>query len=314
MKIGIVISGVIIVIFGAVIIVSMMGFPDGPTPQIQTQGLMKGQSLPTDLAVIAQLGSGDSLETYRQAFTFVQENRAKFPLDETPQEPEASQLVDMLLRAQSQGRVSSPFLDAYTPKKPGGMCEYGDAIGRILASMKHHEETLWKADKKDEAIALGRALWALGRQMFEKCVRLDNRLQGLVIMMEAGGSMLYNRSEHIPDLAADIDPWIYVEGRPIKEGPLHRIQENWKPKVEVVMALKPHIGDLLYVAEHDEDISFRLEATYKLGVAKWAPRTRGNLRGIENMIKKLQSDRDPRIAEAAKVAGSFSKEDLHRMR
>jgi hypothetical protein len=313
MKIGIVISGVIIVFFGAIIVVSLMGFPDEPTPQITAPGMMAKQFLPGDLPEIAHYGPGDAKPVYFQAFEMVQRAPGKFPIGEDPKEEDAAPLVDLLIRAMETGTVQAPFLDEVTPKSPAARCQYSDAIDRILASMQHHGDNIWKQGRKKEAVALGRAMWALGRQEFEKCVRLDNRIQGLTIMMEAGGKQLYNWSEKDEQLSADIDPWIYVEGRPIKDGPLHKIQDNWTPKISVVMALKPQIGDLLYIAEHDEDLSFRLEATYKLGIAKFAPRTRGNKRAIEHMIEKLKNSPEPQIAEAAARSANFTLDDLHHL-
>ena len=127
------------------------------------------------------------------------------------------------------------------------------------------------------------------------------RTTGLEII-KAAGTEIFNWSEDGSKLGADIVAW--TDG-------LNKFESNyWIPKSEVVFSLKPNIGDVLNVAMHDQDISWKLEATLALGRLKWNARTTGNKKAILRAIEELKGSQDQLIREAAQIADAFTAEDV----
>ena len=74
----------------------------------------------------------------------------------------------------------------------------------------------------------------------------------------------------------------------------------------------PQIGDLINVARYDQDPTFRIAATIKLGIAKFYAGTSSNRLAIQKAIQEARKDSDPLIREAAKLADTTTKQEARR--
>jgi hypothetical protein len=298
MKLGILISSVIVLVLIALIVVASMGFADAPTIATRKAGALAKVELPADLPPIAlRTGSADVQPIYEQLLTLYKENPAVFNGEDPPPPSVAQTAAELLIRAMEEGDVSEPFLDKHLPMRLNAEPYYTDALVLMPVSMALHAERLKDQGQRAEAIRLERAIFALGQRVFEKCIRMHHRYQGLRAMAVAATD-LYNWSAGDEALSAEIDPWADPNGTYA----LGKVVDQWKDKAEIVQTLKPQVGDLLNVAENDQDLSWRIEAVLALGARKRNPGTRGNRRAILNAIEKYRNSSNPLIAQAAQAS------------
>jgi len=107
------------------------------------------------------------------------------------------------------------------------------------------------------------------------------------------------------------DPHINID---ISEDALKKVADAWVPKVgKILKSLRPQIGDLINIARNDKDLTFRVEATLQLGVVKFNPKTRGNLKAITSAIEDAKASEDPAISAAGNAAEAFTKEEMRKL-
>jgi hypothetical protein len=63
----------------------------------------------------------------------------------------------------------------------------------------------------------------------------------------------------------------------------------------------------------DEDLSFRIEAVLKLGMAKFNPGGRGNDRNIQQTIEQAKNHPHPLMVQAGIAAAGLTKEQMHKL-
>ncbi|XAL99651.1 hypothetical protein OT109_18985 [Phycisphaeraceae bacterium D3-23] len=106
-----------------------------------------------------------------------------------------------------------------------------------------------------------------------------------------------------PDPAEqDLDAW---------EQAVTAIDTAWREKLDMISLAKPNVADLIRVAEHDEDRSFRVYATHQLGYARFECGEPGNQRMIAQAIGRASVSDDPLIRQAARFAQRMNREQFY---
>ncbi len=80
---------------------------------------------------------------------------------------------------------------------------------------------------------------------------------------------------------------------------ISRATKKWFAKSGFVCVIAPRPGDMVYIARHDQDISWRIEAIMELGVARWATDYQPRAAAIKNFLHRLAGSRNPWIRRAA---------------
>lgn len=300
MKVGIFISLGIVVIIVVVTLLALRGRVDPPTRVTAPDQLVRNE-LPRDLpAMFVPSNPGEAANAlYEQALSFFNEHQRELG-GQKPGERVVEELSDKLIAAMEAGKVEEGLLDNHIPLKPAGVPSYGTFLGDTQKAVLDRAAVNWGEGRKDRAVKQALAVWALGERMLRHSVRMRNRVAGLELM-QRGGIALYNWSDDPVAKGVPIEKWV---------DPLRDFERRWRDKLKVVMAIRPHLGDLINVAAHDQDRSYRVEAVLALGYAKFAAGHRGNLNAIHRLLKSLETSDDKLLAGAARAATDFTREEL----
>lgn len=304
MKLGIVISTVLVAMLSLLGFFAYWGVADSPTVATTPSVLMK-RTLPTDAAplFISTIPHGDASRVYQRAIDLYVDNRHKLN-DETPPPDLVNTLVSQLIEAMHQEQVSVGFLDEHLPVQVGATPDFIDALETIPALALMRAEELHHEGNAALALSATRAVWAFGQRAFEYNRLLYIRMQGLVIMLDAGEKLLdWTAAANEPD-RQNISQWMKA---------VDEIAKVWRTKHEQTVRLRPHIGDLLNMASNDQDISFRVAAILQLGLVKFNPGNRGNHRVILATIEQAKSDPDPLIVQAGIAAAGMTPEQMRKI-
>ncbi|MCE9591072.1 MAG: hypothetical protein K8S99_11165 [Planctomycetes bacterium] len=305
MKLGIILSAIFVFVFLSFYFIMSHQPADDGTRLTDDANLVK-MTLPDNLSPVFVSEHPDAVANplYQTVIQFYRDNRRAFGAGDNPPDNLSDELAKLLTDAMNAGRVSAPMFDSQFEMKPQGEAEFGDALEQVASITMTYASKL--AEQKDEARALRiyMANWALGQRCFQYNTRLYPRQFGLSLMMEAGG-LMSPLVEKRPELTLSLPAWAAA---------LKAIDAVWTPKDRNILAkLIPPVGDLLRVAEADQDISFRVEAVLMLGMAKFNPGTTGNLNAIKALIEKYKTDSDPMIAQAAAAADALTAREVQRM-
>ena len=308
MKLGIAISAIIVLGFAAGLVFMNMD-PGASPPTDATSGdRLAKQRLPQDLPkLVKPTRDTDAAPIYRDAITHYLSHQSVLsrPKDERPDQ-HVQRLRERMVEAMQAKRVTGNFLDKYLPMKPGPKPKFDDALEAIQRIMVDECNRLYDSGfNNDSARDAGLALWTLGRRAFEENVRLFNRRQGLALMRAGGSVLLKYSGEDSQTDAAALRQW----GKAIRE-----LEAAWRPKVQVVRHHDPHAGDLLNMARHDEDLTFRIAATLHLGVAQYTADGEANRNAVKQALDELASSGDPRVKEAAGAAKALTKREMRLIR
>lgn len=313
MKIGILISVVIVALVVTIAVIGSRGTIDKRT-DFSAPRMLEVRSF-ANLPAIMDVPAGDASAVYDEMIAFYNDNRASLDTVDSVQAELAEKAIDLIIKAVESGSISAKYIDDKIPMVPNAVPEFGGAFQTLADVAMHRAEELHQRTnqvQKDRAEKAAKATFAMGYLMFEKSKRVPIRTMGISIMT-AGGTHLFNWSGEGNELAANITAWT--------EGINKLIEDYWKGKSEVVYSLRLNtpelratIGDLIAYATEDKDVSWRVESILALGRAKYMVGAgKGNNRGILSTIAKLKEDKDPLIAAAAKAADSYTKEDVRKM-
>lgn len=304
MKLGIILSLIFVLFLGLLGFFAFRGVSDPPTSATSDSKLMK-RKLPSDLSAlfVPSIPNGEASRTYSKILDLYLDRREDFNADR-PSREITGQLVDQLMIGMAQERVKPGFLDEHIPVQPGATPDFHDALEllHVLALLRADEA--YEAGNKADAVKIARAVWAFGQRAFQNNVRLYNRLQGLTIMLDAGDKLLPWSTELGTADSESIRSWLAI---------LDEIAQIWQAKYELLASLRPRIGDLLNIARNDQEISFRVAATLKLGLAKFNPGGRGNKRVIDDIIRKAMTHSDPLMVQAGIAANAMTKEQMRKL-
>lgn len=301
MKIGIIISLVLVLVVGGIVFLALNTPPDGPSSKTNEAQLAL-QTLPTDLPELVPApkdGPGDAKATYEKLIAYYQENARQLD-GRTPPKRMVTSVTNMLIEASEAGYAGQGFLDDRISVVPGSDPSFGAAMEVIpIVALNQALES----DNVSNTRKVAYAVWNMGRRAFEKGSHLYVRRQGLN-MMQLAGSALYQVNKDDKEAMEALQAW---------SGSISSIINNWDGKIQIIQSVRQPVGDLLNIAKNDEDKSFRIAATSWLGVAKFNPGHRGNEKGITSLIESSKTNDDALIAKAANAADSFTREDLRKL-
>ncbi|MAE61905.1 MAG: hypothetical protein CMJ49_11185 [Planctomycetaceae bacterium] len=299
MKLGVIISAIFVLLLVAVGVLLFRGKPDRPTGAI-TDAILARHSLDPSLLNVAEpTEDGDAADGYLAAVDLFNDNQRAL-VGGTADQTVVRQIVDHLITAMRQRRTRHGFLDAQVPMTPAANPQYDEALTRIAQLVATYARQTDAARGLDAA----NALLTFGVRLFEHNDRLQPRFDGLSVMEEAVDAM-----DVLTTARVDNDG--YLGGSTL--APITEIRNAWHTKRGLVHSPSPHAADLLQVAEHDADRSFRIEATLTLGIARFSSPSRGNVRVINDYLGRALAGDDPLIAVAAQVAQDFTKRQMHTM-
>lgn len=304
MKIGLIVSGVIVVVaVGLFLIVTLAtGTATPPTSQTSPERLKRAE-LPATLRPVHAPANAeeDATPAYDELLRVVGESQGQ--LTASPPAPEAvAPVTALLLRAADAGKVQRGFLDKSIPVAVTIEPAFGEALEVSWAAALDEADRLHRAGDVEAALRLARAVFVLGERAFRENTLLYNRLQGLAIVASAG-SRLY---EWAPEAERDnLAAW----GQAVTS-----IESAWREKLGIVSAVKPHPGDLLNVAQRDEDPTFRIAGVLRLGIARHSAGSRANRVAMESAIAAAQASGDPLLKQAGDAADAVTADDVKRIR
>ena len=283
--------------------VLLYGQADGPT-SVTSEKALALQSFSTALPALAEPGdpNTDAADFYERALALYAENTDALP--RTRQHDElVDGLCDLLLQAASAGKINAGFMDDHIPVAIGAQPDYGDALENIYENVIVRAAELYARGDTAGARELALAVWTFGQRLFEHNTLYYHRVVGLDIM-ESAGSILFEMAtkEGSPDPAA-LRAW---------SAAIKQIRSAWQPKLEIVMGIDPHPGDLVNIALNDQDRMFRIEATLRLGIHRYQA-DRGNRRAMQRAIAAALAGDDPMIAEAGRAADALTLEEKRRL-
>lgn len=282
--------------------VLLYGQADGPTSKTNAAALTL-QSFADDLPALAEPGDpqADAAVFYERAITLYAANPDALP--RTGKHDELVEgLCDLLLQATAAGNVDEGFLDGHIPIAIGAQPDYGDAIENIYEDVIVRSAELYTRGDTAGARDLAVAVWVFGRRLFEHNTLYYHRVVGLD-MMESAGSILFEMAakDDLLDPAA-LRAW---------SGAIKKVREAWQPKLEILLGIDPHPGDLVNIAVNDPDRTFRIEATLRLGIHRYGA-DRGNSRAMNRAIAAAVAGDDPMIAEAGRAAEALTLKEKRR--
>lgn len=311
MKLGIIISVVILIFFGAVGYMGFRGFPEPPTMATSPDKLAV-QTLAADLPVVFESPNRghEATNYYEQALRYYADHRIELST-EPPGATAADEIGALLVKAMRCTEVQEGFLDTHIPVKPGGKPDFEDALEVMPWAVVWRAGLLYEAGQTELAMDYLLAVWVFGERVMRHNVRLYNRWQGLEIVMTATETLLswqHNREgseSGLTEAAADAaTQWFNAA---------QAVDKVWGAKYELLAMSKPQVGDLINIARYDQDVSFRIEAVLRLGMAKFNPGSRGNRRAIHETIEAAQSEDHPVLAEAGRTSGALTRDEFHRI-
>jgi hypothetical protein len=304
MKLGIILSVVLVILVSVVGTIAYRGIADDPTPRTAPEKLVK-VALPAGLPAVftPDEPSADATPVYQQAVAYYKAHTKELDPQKFNSRA-ADELAALLVTGMKAGKVSTPLFDEMIPVVPGALPEFGDALEVIPAVVLGRAAQLEKAGDKAGAELNTLAVFAFSQRLFENSVRLYIRNVGLG-NLPAAGMQLYPLLDDQPAKQEALAKW----GKAV-EG----IGKTWDDRLQFVLSVRPQIADLIVLSLHDQDMTFRLEAVLKLGVMKFNAGGRGNRRVLADAIATLQNDPDPVIAYAAKAADEFTIEQMRKIK
>jgi hypothetical protein len=154
----------------------------------------------------------------------------------------------------------------------------------------------------DQAVELAQATFMMGWHMFNERGHANMMAHGLLIQYQI-----------IPRLQETYR----LMGEPERADAIQPFRENtqnlWRVHGErqaLIYANPPHVGNLLYAIDHEEDRAWRMQAILALGIAKFTSARPGDMRLLRERILELCEDPDPFIRAAAEAARDMTMADF----
>jgi len=312
MKLGIIISVVIVLVVGTVLFFAFSaGPPEKPTRATTDPGKLDAVVLRSGLPMMWEVTAPDANanDLYKKAFDFYRQNRTEFVtgsgmLRKDFDEATADRLTDLLIEASKAGKVTTPFLDDQIPMTPRAEPSFKDSLELVPTIVEARAKQHYEAGNVARATAGAMACWALGNRVLEKSNRFYPREKAPFIMVIAGTNIREWNPESTT-MEDQLNAW---------GDELIRMKTLLDERKNIIAVLRPHQGDLINMARNDKDLGTRIEAILSIGVLKFNPKTKGNAAAFEDILAEAQADENPLIAEAAKGAATLTKEEMRKLR
>ncbi len=309
MKVSIVVTTVVAAFTILFLLVFLRGCPDDPSGVV-TNELLKKRSLPADLPNIGRVANPNTASgpLYEDAYEYyASHQRAIGEFLNAGSYREEDEHVKMLaskfIEAMDAAEPKPGFGDEIMQAKPKMGDRYDGAQYMTAYTLLEYANYLRKEDRLSRAALISKAVLIYGQRLYRLNQRLQVRQTGLQCIAEGATSLYNNTPKDDPEGEAALR-WLDAAEDLLKQ---------WQPKLAVIESMEPQVADLLLIAKHDEDVSFRAAAIRVLGMVKFNPRGRGNRRVVANMIEEALESEDPAIREAAEAAASVTREDIRKM-
>ncbi|MFN3167606.1 MAG: hypothetical protein ACE37H_11135 [Phycisphaeraceae bacterium] len=223
-------------------------------------------------------------------------------------------VIDTMIAA-AGGSLEQGFIDKRTPAKRFESPEVKNAMIGLQKAVSEHIKLLIEQGQYNAAREIASAYHRLGKQMFEKNVRLKARQRGLLIMRsavqnlgrigyEANADGVFDDTQY-KAITDDTGKWLEA---------IKQIDDTWNSKLKTTESINaekdlPNISDLVKIANEDKDRTFRVYAALRLGYAVYERGDPGNQEAINAALDKLENSDDKMVAEAAKAGRSIKDKD-----
>ncbi|QDU34217.1 hypothetical protein KS4_22820 [Poriferisphaera corsica] len=211
-----------------------------------------------------------------------------------------------LFRVLNGREPAQGFMDGCFEIKLGEVPSDIAAIDKIGSELIDYADDLAERGDGLNAYHIGHIVFVWGYDLLQRNTMLDARLQGLW-MLNAGGNVMFKMLRQYPKISAkvEIDENVLLE----LSDHVSEIDQRWSKKLLLVRSVTPHLGDLMHIAEKDEDLTFRIEGVLRLGLFQHAAKSRGNLWKMQQLIESAQKDENILIQKAGHRAAAFSLND-----
>ncbi len=304
MKIGIFLSAAVVILFVMLLALNRGPKPTPPTADTSAE-MLKLQAVPADAPSLFTPArpqeNGD--EAFRRALEFYDSHAAtlsKGEVDDTL----AEQWGRLFIEAAKAGQVSEGFLDKESAMTAAARGPYSGALVDAPRVVLSRAQTLYDKGEQAKAIDMARAMWALGLHGYTRSHRANERFLSLWCMEMAHDAL----NDWLPKDGPDAQALAYWGER------IRTMNRSFKRKYEILMMVSPNIGDIIRMANDDEDPTFRMEATLKLGVLQFNPKTKSNLKLMEQTFADNRKDASPRVVKAAEAAQAMTIEQVRKMK
>lgn len=289
-----IISAITIAII-AIVALAMWGTVDPLTQGSRDEILADhslGDSVPT---VVVANDSGDAATDYHEAIEYFIANYNDLR-SKTPSTIRVAHLARLLLRASDKAKTTDGFADHYVPVQPSAKPQYYNAPVRIADLLLNRAASKTDAKGKREMLSV----WVFGRRLYEHNIRIYPRQAGIGIMQNV--SITYSKQYGENDSAAKkMAQWIPK---------LDELSRDWDEKMKAIHVMHPSIGDLVHIADDDQDKGFRIEALLEMGRVQWMTNGHANLSALHNCMERYAHSDDAQFVAAAHAAEQFSREDV----
>ena len=304
MKVGLILSAIIVVVFGIIFFLATSAGAGDPPKVTRDGALLEAYVLAENLPVLSvpTEPSADANERY----DLLMEIWGRYDNRQTTRELAYStkeELADLMIDAANAGRVRAPLLSRHATARPGLDADFARSVTGLVQALAGHAEATHADGDTQRADELARALLSFAVRLHRHGQTLTARMYGLMLIENAGMTLA---KVHAGDAAMMQKLAAYNDA-------MVKVRKPWEEKQKVVLAGKPHVGDTLNIALNDKDPTWRATATMTLGRLKFSPGSKGNLKAIEAAIEKLKGDDNPRVAEAAQAAEAMTREDIQKM-
>ena len=227
----------------------------------------------------------------------------------------AAQKIVQALHGAAASTLTASALDAKIPEKRFESPDLKRDLQVLGTSVRKQVDAHIELAEFDQAQAIALSYLNLGKQVFDKNVRLKSRQRGLAMMRSALSTIgrinraRYDDGEIEKDGLRELNDKVMDWNNAIKA-----LEDVWNSKLkptEGVNASKgiPNISDLIKIAKEDQDPTFRIWASLRLGYALYERGDQGNQKAITAAIEELKLDSNKQVAAAAKAGESIKDSD-----
>ncbi len=313
-KVGFGIAFVIVAIFAAALIYSMMPAGIGQaSSQTMAPGFMNpikiGAKPDALLPIPVGFGAG---ALYTQAYQSLQAlapgrhalRRINHNADPTS-DPRLMPILTLLEKAAGKS-LTRPHLLFYThPPLP----KVNDVVQSRLETLLTLTSQAGAAYEFSNHLKKARAAFAaglsFGYRLWKKGLFVPERMVGIDAMEEslAGLKSLYRKGP-LNNMA--LEHSVLKLDRHVKAA-----VTRWNAKYQIVHNVNPFAPDLINIIRHDHDVSWRIAAITSLGVARWATSNAGKARAMLKFLNKESRSNNGWISAAAKQAAGFTRTTIN---
>ncbi|MFW6133888.1 MAG: hypothetical protein ACOC8F_08330, partial [Planctomycetota bacterium] len=177
----------------------------------------------------------------------------------------------------------------------------------LLELYKQHRN----AERFEEAETVARDMFTFGWHLIRERGHVNVVMVGMQTQNWALASFeyLYGGAEQVsgvpPSEAPLADPLAAAAVKDYDDQ-LDRLRRQYRDKLGIVYAVKPHAGDVFKLVTDDADHAWRVQALLTCGVLKHTAGRRGDVRYARKLIARHLDSDDALLAAAAAAAAAFT--------